>query len=440
MDKLLNIKGNILYNIIFIFISTALLISCKWTSKDSTNIPREPIKSSKSFAERIGKTEETKTDYPDKVQQVEISQNDLKTEIPQTKIKPEIKNDTVLSSTKLNKLIIINSEVELGQTLASILLPIKGVPYSVILKISETSIPGVNFNLFNIGQKYQLVLNPQDSTLVTYTHSFSKENIIKVTLHPDLVIEKVLEMDSSKTILDNPTNANLNSNTKKVKTNISDNNNNNITKSFLLGKTNLASSNVFVQLENQYHTKSKMFLEKETAISFKKMKSAAKKDGINLIIVSGARNYYSQKSIWERKFKNNESKGLNPLENARKILRYSSMPSTSRHHWGTDIDINSLEPSYFESGRGKTEYDWLVNNADRFGFCQVYTDFNNMDRDSGYQNEAWHWSYTPKANIYLKEYNKRINYNDINGFMGSELAKDLRMISDYVNGISSGCF
>ena len=221
MDKLLNIKGNILYNIIFIFISTALLISCKWTSKDSTNIPREPIKSSKSFAERIGKTEETKTDYPDKVQQVEISQNDLKTEIPQTKIKPEIKNDTVLSSTKLNKLIIINSEVELGQTLASILLPIKGVPYSVILKISETSIPGVNFNLFNIGQKYQLVLNPQDSTLVTYTHSFSKENIIKVTLHPDLVIEKVLEMDSSKTILDNPTNANLNSNTKKVKTNIS---------------------------------------------------------------------------------------------------------------------------------------------------------------------------------------------------------------------------
>jgi LAS superfamily LD-carboxypeptidase LdcB len=343
-----------------------------------------------------------------------------------------------LSVTKSNKLIIINSEVESGQTLGNILLPIKGVPYSVISKIIETPIPGVDFNLFNVGQKYQLVLNPQDSTLVSYTHSFSKENIIKVTLHPDLIIEKVLEMDGSKTILNNPTNANLNSDTKKVKTNISDNNK--ITKSFLLGKTNLASNSVFVKLDNQYHTKSKMFLEKQTAISFKKMKSAAKKDGINLIIVSGARNYYSQKSIWERKFKNNRSKGLNPLENARKILRYSSMPSTSRHHWGTDIDINSLEPSYFESGRGKREYDWLVNNADRFGFCQVYTDFNNKDRDSGYQNEAWHWSYTPKANIFLKEYNKRINYSDINGFMGSELAKDLSMISDYVNGISSDCF
>jgi len=438
MDKTINFKGNILHIIALVFIATALLTSCKWTSNKSEDTARKPIKSSETYAERFGKTEEIKTDYSDNIQQVEITQNDLKTEIPQTKINSEIKNDTVLSVTKSNKLIIINSEVESGQTLGNILLPIKGVPYSVISKIIETPIPGVDFNLFNVGQKYQLVLNPQDSTLVSYTHSFSKENIIKVTLHPDLIIEKVLEMDGSKTILNNPTNANLNSDTKKVKTNISDNNK--ITKSFLLGKTNLASSSVFVQLENQYHTKSKMFLEKQTAISFKKMKSAAKKDGINLIIVSGARNYYSQKSIWERKFKNNRSKGLNPLENARKILRYSSMPSTSRHHWGTDIDINSLEPSYFESGQGKREYDWLVNNADRFGFCQVYTDFNNKDRDSGYQNEAWHWSFIPKANIYLKEYNKRINYNDIDGFMGSELAKDLSMISDYVNGISNDCF
>ena len=438
MDKIINFKGNILHIIALSFIATALVTSCKWTSNESEDTARKPIKSSKTYAERFGKPEEIKTDYSDNIQQVEITQNDLKTEIPLTKINPEIKNNTILSVTNSNKLIIINSEVESGQTLGSILLPIKGVPYSVISKIIETPIPGVDFNLFNVGQKYQLVLNPQDSTLVTYTHSFSKENIIKVTLHPDLVIEKVLEMDGSKTILNSPTNAYLNSDTKKVKTNISDNNK--ITKSFLLGKTNLASSSVFVQLENQYHTKSKMFLEKETAISFKKMKSAAKKDGINLIIVSGARNYYSQKSIWERKFKNNQSKGLNPLENARKILRYSSMPSTSRHHWGTDIDINSLEPSYFESGRGKREYDWLVNNADRFGFCQVYTDFNNKDRDSGYQNEAWHWSFIPKANIFLKEYNKRINYSDINGFMGSELAKDLSMISGYVNGISSDCF
>ena len=46
---------------------------------------------------------------------------------------------------------------------------------------------------------YTLIIDP-DSTLVTYTHSFSKENIIKVTLHPDLVIEKVLEMEGSNAL------------------------------------------------------------------------------------------------------------------------------------------------------------------------------------------------------------------------------------------------
>ena len=425
MVKLLSIK-NILYCIVLIFMATALLITCEWTSEVSTNISKESTKSPKASAERFGEIEEKKIDYSDKVQQVQISQ---------TKVNSEIYRVTD-SITKSNELIILDFKVKPGETLSSILTPINGVPYSTILKISETSISGLNFNLFDVGQKYQLVLNPLDSTLISYTHSFSKEKIIEVILNPNLVIKKVSQIKRPKTIKYNPAKSNLNSKIKKVKTIKNDKN---VTKLFLLGKTNLSTNSIFVKLENQYHTKSKMYLEKQTAISFKKLKSAAKKDGISLIIVSGARNYYSQKSIWERKFKNNRSKGLNPLENARKILRYSSMPSTSRHHWGTDIDINSLEPSYFESGRGKREYDWLVNNADRFGFCQVYTDFNNKDRDSGYQNEAWHWSYTPKANIFLKEYNKRINYSDINGFMGSELAKDLSMISDYVNGISSDC-
>ena len=71
-----------------------------------------------------------------------------------------------------------------------------------------------------------------------------------------------------------------------------------------------------MELEKQYHTKSKMYLEKETASAFKRMYKAAKLDGINLKIVSGARNYYSQKSIWERKFKKNEQAGMSAIEYA----------------------------------------------------------------------------------------------------------------------------
>ena len=62
---------------------------------------------------------------------------------------------------------------------------------------------------------------------------------------------------------------------------------------------------------------------------------------------------------------------MDSLKAAKTILLYSSMPTTSRHHWGTDMDINSLENSYFASGQGLKEYTWLKKNAAKFGFCQV---------------------------------------------------------------------
>ena len=35
------------------------------------------------------------------------------------------------------------------------------------------------------------------------------------------------------------------------------------------------------------------------------------------------------------------------------------MPATSRHHWGTDLDINSVDPKYWEEEPGKSEFEWL---------------------------------------------------------------------------------
>ena len=38
-----------------------------------------------------------------------------------------------------------------------------------------------------------------------------------------------------------------------------------------------------------------------------------------------------------------------PFERALDLLRYSSMPGSSRHHWGTDVDVHSLDPETFEA-------------------------------------------------------------------------------------------
>ncbi len=206
-----------------------------------------------------------------------------------------------------------------------------------------------------------------------------------------------------------------------------------ISKDFLLGKILYKENPGFVKIERE-HSLREMYLNRETYAAFIKMFEAAKTDGVRLKIVSGARNFGHQKTIWERKWKT--YKKLDPLCRSQKILEFSSMPATSRHHWGTDIDLNNLENSYFEEGIGKAEYDWLVKNASRYGFYQVYTS-KNTGR-TGYAEEKWHWSYLPLARHYLQAYNDTIRYEDITGFEGAHLAKVQEMIAAYVNGIAHG--
>ena len=163
------------------------------------------------------------------------------------------------------------------------------------------------------------------------------------------------------------------------------------------------------------------------------MSDSAKKDGISLIIVSGVRNFDYQKSIWDRKW--NASSASTGLGKAKEILEFSSMPMTSRHHWGTDIDLNNLNNSYFEEGQGKEEYEWLKAHANDFGFYQPYSD-KSLNGRTGYNEEKWHWSYMPLASQYLSYYNLYITNEEIEGFQGSELAGEIDMVKNYVNGVS----
>jgi LAS superfamily LD-carboxypeptidase LdcB len=204
----------------------------------------------------------------------------------------------------------------------------------------------------------------------------------------------------------------------------------------LLGKFDYSKDSFFTSVAAE-HCSKPMYLQKETYKKFKEMYAAAKKDGIALKIISGTRNFNEQKAIWERKW-NTNIKTMDSLKAAKTILLYSSMPTTSRHHWGTDMDINSLENSYFAAGQGLKEYNWLKKNASKYGFCQVYTDKKTTDR-TGYEMEKWHWSYIPISSHYLKKYGELITYKQVKGFQASELAPKLKSVEDYVNGIDKSC-
>ncbi|HLR31493.1 MAG TPA: M15 family metallopeptidase [Fodinibius sp.] len=202
---------------------------------------------------------------------------------------------------------------------------------------------------------------------------------------------------------------------------------------FVTGQFDFKTHDNFIQVDPQYADK-EIYLHKKTYEAFQAMADSAEADGITLTLISGTRNFNNQKSIWERKWDN--SSADTDLDKAYEILEYSSMPMTSRHHWGTDIDLNDLNNSYFESGQGKEEYEWLQAHANDFGFYQPYTDKSLNDR-TGYNEEKWHWSYLPLARQYRTYYNEHLSNTDISGFKGSDLADEIDMVKNYVNGISA---
>jgi LAS superfamily LD-carboxypeptidase LdcB len=145
------------------------------------------------------------------------------------------------------------------------------------------------------------------------------------------------------------------------------------------------------------------------------MSEAAKRDGFSLKIASGFRDFKRQLSIWNRKFvgelatKNaqNEMIDFQPLSDEEKvdaILLYSALPGTSRHHWGTDIDVYAdnllvddqklqLEPWEYEpNGPFEKLTQWLKVNSETFGFFFPYDQYRG-----GVAAEPWHLSFMPIA-------------------------------------------
>ena len=169
-------------------------------------------------------------------------------------------------------------------------------------------------------------------------------------------------------------------------------------------------------------------LEVNTYKAFKKMEAAAKRDGIYLKIVSAYRGFERQKLIWNNKYeKFTNDFSLEPEKAISEIIRFSTVPGTSRHHWGTDIDIidgnfpdeeNVLVSEKFEKdGLFYKVKNWLDNNSENFGFFLTYTNDKNR---KGFEFEPWHYSYKPVSVKYYRaliktDLKKIIKSLDING-------------------------
>lgn len=149
---------------------------------------------------------------------------------------------------------------------------------------------------------------------------------------------------------------------------------------------------------------------------------SAKNAGFDVAVASGFRDYNSQLNIWNLKASGKrpvlDSSG-NPLEVSKltpedlcfAILRWSALPGTSRHHWGTEIDVfdrNSLPKDYqvqlipkeaASGGIFARFNEWLDRNILEHGFFRPYS--KDM---GGVSPEWWHLSYTPVSQRYFEHF------------------------------------
>ena len=156
------------------------------------------------------------------------------------------------------------------------------------------------------------------------------------------------------------------------------------------------------------------------------LKRDAASQGFTLTVASGYRNFKRQCHIWNGKVTGarplldiNEQqldpKHLSPKALVFAILRWSALPGTSRHHWGTDFDIyeatalqeKRLELSVAETQLGGVFHDfyiWLDQ------YLQKQTMFIRPYRydTGGVSPEPWHLSYLPLA----KEFSAMLTRDD----------------------------
>ena len=120
----------------------------------------------------------------------------------------------------------------------------------------------------------------------------------------------------------------------------------------------------------------------------------AKKDGINLILVSSTRTMAEQQSLFDNKV--NRVMAANP-DYTRKQAEIEAatavaIPGTSEHQLGLAVDFNSTEDSF----RNTKEFAWLQENCWDYGFIYRYPD--GKQDTTGIIPEPWHYRYVGKEN------------------------------------------
>lgn len=132
--------------------------------------------------------------------------------------------------------------------------------------------------------------------------------------------------------------------------------------------------------------------------SLREMGSAAKADGINLVVSSTYRSYDYQKNLYER----------NVRQLGKEVAdRESAPPGASQHQLGVAVDFGSITDDFAQTKQGR----WLASNAGKYGWSLSFPD--GYEDVTGYRWECWHYRY---IGVTAVEFQKKW-FSDVQQFM-----------------------
>ncbi|WP_439133237.1 M15 family metallopeptidase [Pseudomaricurvus sp.] len=167
-----------------------------------------------------------------------------------------------------------------------------------------------------------------------------------------------------------------------------------------------------------------LLIHKDAFEPLERLRNKASEAGFELAIASSFRNFDRQQRIWQEKAAGKrpvysvdnrllDTADLSDEELLWSILRWSALPGTSRHHWGSDLDVYDaaavptdyrlqLVPQEYEPGGPFADFrqwlDGLIANDEAEGFFHPYA-----QDTGGVAPEPWHISYRPVAERYWQQ-------------------------------------
>jgi D-alanyl-D-alanine carboxypeptidase len=141
-----------------------------------------------------------------------------------------------------------------------------------------------------------------------------------------------------------------------------------------------------VNITNKVSSKGIICLRKEAAENLLEMLNDAKKEGLDIIVISGFRRPEIQEFLYYSYIKVYGKKTLDIIARA----------GHSEHQLGTAVDLDSgkiktnIEKYFAYTPEGK----WLSENSWKYGFVMSYPP--NASKITGYDYEPWHFRYIGK--------------------------------------------